>query len=55
MTKLGDTSSNCEGIKGWKRKLLASLKTRLGWMEAEDDYAIATLLDPRFLLVHLLI
>lgn len=47
--KLADTSSNCEGIKGWKKKLLASLTVRLGWMETEGDYAVATLLDPRFL------
>ena len=49
-TKLADTSSNCEGIKGWKKKLAASLTVRLGWMETEGDYAVATLLDPRFLL-----
>ena len=37
------------GVKDFKRKLKESLERRLGDKETLDQYAVATLLDPRYL------
>ena len=46
-TKLSDLSPQFEGVKGWKKNLLGNLEARLGYLETEEQYTIATLLDPR--------
>ena len=33
------------GIKTWRQELLGSLEERLGWVEEEEIYSFATLLD----------
>ena len=47
-TKLSDLSPQFEGVKGWKMNLLGNLEARLGYLETEEQYTIATLLDPRY-------
>ena len=47
-TKLSDLSPQFEGVKGWKKNLLRNLEARLGYLETEEQYTIATLLDPRY-------
>ena len=41
------SSDGAEGIKQWKGNLLMALKVRTDYMEEEEKYSVATLLDPR--------
>ena len=42
-----DRSENDHGVIGWKAKLKESINQRLGRIEFEEQYSVATLLDPR--------
>ena len=45
-----DRTENDHGVIGWKAKLKESINQRLGRIEFEEQYAVATLLDPRSVL-----
>ena len=46
-----DRSENDHGVIGWKAKLKESINQRLGGIEFEEQYSVATLLDPRSVLI----
>ena len=46
-----DRTENDHGVIGWKAKLKESINQRLGRIEFEEQYSVATLLDPRLVLV----
>jgi len=43
-----DTQERFKGVLSTKEKLLGSLQSRFGHVYKDDNYIIATLLDPRF-------
>ena len=42
-----ERSENDYGVIGWKNKLKERIMQRLGNVEFEEQYAVASLLDPR--------
>ena len=40
-------SEKDHGVKGFKKKLLAGIDERMGHFEKEEQYAMASCLDPR--------
>ena len=40
-------SEEDSGVKTWKKKLLASVKRRMGDFEDQEIYALSTILDPK--------
>ena len=46
-SNLGQVSSADQGVMGFKRGLLDSVNTRLGYVEVDEDYTLATMCDPR--------
>ena len=46
-----DRTENDYGVIGWKAKLKESINQRLGRIEFEEQYSVATLLDPRLVLM----
>ena len=46
-----DRTENDHGVIGWKAKLKESINQRLGRIEFEEQYSVATLLDPRLVLM----
>ena len=40
-------SEEDHGVKGFKKKLLAGIDERMGHFEEEEQYAVASCLDPR--------
>ena len=43
-----------KGVKSLKRDLMSSLERRTGDFETKEKYALATALDPRLAIVHVL-
>ena len=46
-----DCTENDHGVIGWKAKLKESISQRLGRIEFEEQYSVATLLDPRLVVI----
>ena len=46
-SNLGQISGTDQGVMGFKRGLLDSVNTRLGYVEQDEDYTLATMCDPR--------
>ena len=46
-----DRTENDHGVIGWKAKLKESISQRLGRIEFEEQYSVATLLDPRLVVI----
>ena len=46
-----DCTENDHGVIGWKAKLKESISQRLGRIEFEEQYSVATLLDTRLVVI----
>ena len=46
-----DRTENDHGVIGWKAKLKETISQRLGRIEFEEQYSVATLLDPRLVVM----
>ena len=45
--EMSQISEEDHGVKGLKKKLLAGIDERMGHFEEEEQYAVASSLDPR--------
>ena len=45
--EMSQISEEDHGVKGFKKKLIAVIDERMGHFEEEEQYAVASCLDPR--------
>ena len=45
--EMSQISEEDHGVKGFKKKLLVEIDERMGYFEEEEQYAVASSLDPR--------